>query len=563
VDIKETNQLNKKEQPVKPVKPVPPVKQGPISGSFIRTMAQDMAGLNGGVKKSPLAEPKVGQKGGAPPPGLPVLKSARKPLPPPSLPKPELKPKPEPKPIPEIRPPKPPIPPKPISKKVEKPDKPDLFKTFRPEGAVQPKTPISKPVLPKKRLKTEIEPKAPKKKKGILALIVVLIVVVAGGFFYWWNYIRTIPPIVVTSHYECQENQCLSVDGEGDDQCQTDQDCKPAIVAPDSLIPVTETKTIDLIAGQENLLLGQLKSIAAQEQTISTFKRILVKTTNQEQEYLDLDTLMLGLGISIPEPIVSAVASSSIQADNYTLFLYSQPEGNRLGLVIKMGESETLVQDLKNWETTALNDIKAMLLMDQIPAPATEGFQDNIHKDVYIRYMNFATPDLSLDYGLVPSNLVIATSRGSMFATIDALLAAEPEPETGGELDADSSSLCTDEPRGIPIGSDVYPIDLKYENIHFLGQLFTAASCGPERLNQIWGVEGETYILGSTIWLKENPSQDLINVFRLIGFECVEDSADESCKYWKLSDIAAKVNDLLELEPYHEYFSQDDCVNCG
>ena len=125
-------------------------------------------------------------------------------------------------------------------------------------------------------------------------------------------------------------------------------------------------------------------------------------------------------------------------------------------------------------------------------------------------------------------------------------------------------TLCTDESVGAGIGSDVYPIDSKYKNIHFLGQLFTAANCGQERLNQIWGVSGENYILGSAIWLIDNPSSSLIDTLKSIGYQCVDKSSNHSsCKMWELEEIV-KVNDLLKLEPYYENFRQDDCRrNCG
>ena len=123
-------------------------------------------------------------------------------------------------------------------------------------------------------------------------------------------------------------------------------------------------------------------------------------------------------------------------------------------------------------------------------------------------------------------------------------------------------SLCTDESFGTCIGGYVYPIDPKYKNLHFLGQLFTAANCGQERLSQIEGVVGENYTFGPRIILKDNPSQELVNVFRSIGFNCDDKLPDNECKEWS-PDEFIKISELLKLEPYYSYFSSDDCENCG
>ena len=124
-------------------------------------------------------------------------------------------------------------------------------------------------------------------------------------------------------------------------------------------------------------------------------------------------------------------------------------------------------------------------------------------------------------------------------------------------------ALCTDDSVGTAIGSDVYPIDSKYKSIHFLGQLFTAANCGEERLSKIWGVDGEDYTLGSAIWLIDNPSSSLVDTLKSIGYQCADKISDDSCKEWELEEIV-KINDLLKLEPYYKNFKQDDCRRgCG
>jgi hypothetical protein len=133
---------------------------------------------------------------------------------------------------------------------------------------------------------------------------------------------------------------------------------------------------------------------------------------------------------------------------------------------------------------------------------------------------------------------------------------------TTEQITTSSKEVCTDAPTETDIGRDVYPIDPKYDSLGFLGQLFTAYSCGPARVDEIFGVDGDDYTLGSAIWLKSNPSQALMNTFKSIGFKCGEEISEVSCKKWELWDTV-KVDELMRLEPYHENFEADDCRNCG
>jgi len=132
------------------------------------------------------------------------------------------------------------------------------------------------------------------------------------------------------------------------------------------------------------------------------------------------------------------------------------------------------------------------------------------------------------------------------------------EKEASTDSAYKTSALCTDPPTGTDIGRDVYPVDPKYSNLYFFGQLFTAYGCGSDRVSKIFGVDGDNYTLGSGIWLKSSPSQLLIDTFESIGF--ISDEGDTS--KWELWDTV-KVDDIMKLEPYHKSFKADDCRNCG
>ncbi len=445
---------------------------------FIRTMEKDLAALqekgpskpdrpmSGLVRKEP-------PKKAVPPVGLPVFEPAKKP---------EMPSPPVPRPTPPVGPPKSAERLKKeeeIKKRIEETRKrieesrrkAELERQKAVQGEVAKKKEKKKEEGGRKEIKKKlaaaqkpgIAKKKPISKKLILSGLVILVVVGGlGGFVYWWNYLRVVEPVF---HYECQDNLCRQIEGEGDDQCQIDADCQPVEpTEPATLIPVAETKVIELTAGQENLLVEELKTIASQTQATSTFKRILVKLVNNqtEERYSDLTTLLTALGTSLPEGIQTAIADSQIGGDNYTLFLYNQTEGNRLGLVVKMGQSETLVEDLKNWEATLVDDLRALFLEEEVPAAFTEEFQDNIYQDIAIRYLNFPDPGLSIDYGIVDGKLVLTTSRESMYAAIEALLSAESEPEGETEIDTSNWQTYQSEEYGI---SFKYPSEWTLDNI--------------------------------------------------------------------------------------------------
>lgn len=127
--------------------------------------------------------------------------------------------------------------------------------------------------------------------------------------------------------------------------------------------------------------------------------------------------------------------------------------------------------------------------------------------------------------------------------------------------DKDGFMPCADSPVNMKDGRYVYPINPEYRDLEFLGQIFTAHDCGPERVKKIFGVEGDNYRLGLTVWLKNNPPSDLIKIFDDLGLKCIDKKTGDKCRIWQ-TDQNLKVDDLMRLAPYYGIFKMDDCVNC-
>ena len=130
------------------------------------------------------------------------------------------------------------------------------------------------------------------------------------------------------------------------------------------------------------------------------------------------------------------------------------------------------------------------------------------------------------------------------------------------QMYTDTSPLCTAKPVSTEIGSEIYPSDTKYQKLTFLGPIFTAYKCSSSRLNAVLGNSNGQYTLGSTVWLKTAPSQQLITTLKAVGYLCSEKVSDASCKKWRLVKFV-NVTDIMKLEPFSEQLEADDCVFCG
>ncbi len=441
------------------------VANASIPKPVIRTMKKDIALLKkrGPVKEEPLPEkkavvpkiepvkPKPEIKESSPPSDLPIVGLPKKPVPP----QPPVKPTPV-EPIPEK--PAPPVAPKPaqpldVIKEIDREERikkemeikqriEETRKKFEQERIKAKAAQRQAEERKIKRVEKKIEPVRPKEPKKpepadekldwkfVLAGLAVILIIGAGGFFYWKYYLKE-PPVPLT-HLECQNYQCVEIEGEGEGTCLITQDClPPEPILPTALLSVFETKDIKINKGEEATFFNELKVFQEGEQTKGTFRRILAKLVDDpKEEYFGLDKLISSLNLKIPLNISQSIVKGDINGENYTLFSYSQEQGNRLGLVIKLKKGLDISGELRSWEQTIKDDLKPLLLVVTLPEMDTTDFQDNVYQEVNIRYLNFPTSDLSIDYAVIDDNFIIATSKENMLKTIDNLLSYQISTST-------------------------------------------------------------------------------------------------------------------------------------
>jgi len=217
---------------------------------------------------------------------------------------------------------------------------------------------------------------------GIAAFLVLVFLV--GGFYYWWNYLR-VP-----------------------------QKTEPEI--PVSLISVDTTDVIEIKTFDENILIEELQTSFNEKENEGSLRRILIKKIEKKQDYfVSLEKLCEVLGIKVPTDV-----SGNFEKD-YTLFFYSQEQGNRIGLITKIVNVDALKVSLGNWESLMRQDLEPIFL----GMPFTSGdtsFRNGEYSDVPFRYIKLPDPSLGIAYILIDDKLLIATSKDSFQEAFNGLL---------------------------------------------------------------------------------------------------------------------------------------------
>ncbi len=113
---------------------------------------------------------------------------------------------------------------------------------------------------------------------------------------------------------------------------------------------------------------------------------------------------------------------------NYSLFSFSQPQAssssiteNRFVLAISLS-SPASSQVLKTWEPNLLKNME--LLYSSLPdnMPANIIFTDSERQSAFThRFVNFGSPDLSLDYIIAGNKIIFSTSKQSADKILDVI----------------------------------------------------------------------------------------------------------------------------------------------
>jgi len=286
-------------------------------------------------------------------------------------------------------------------------------KTGRMPTIPVPPRPIKKPPMPPPSAQAPAPgqqfmprpiPKKPSSQEKIWVRIVVfglalILLAVIATFWYWYLVIRVQPPATTET-----------TTGSGPiAQPGTPPPTPEPQISP-SLFQVEDTRTLSIASASE--LKTQLQQVLQEWLDTNQVRRIVIKNTT-ENKILGLKNFFEAILMRAPDQFYANLEN------DFTLFIASQPEGNRFGLAVKIKNTDDLAALLKNQEATMEDDYKTLFEVMGKTAPAiSKNFLNASQIKGYLgpdfRYKSLTKQDLTIAYLVSGDYFVLTGSLKSM-----------------------------------------------------------------------------------------------------------------------------------------------------
>lgn len=146
-------------------------------------------------------------------------------------------------------------------------------------------------------------------------------------------------------------------------------------------------------------------------------------------EFVLTDAQNKPIGFKAFSSLANLKLSSSLLnllGDNFSLFIYNETAGPRIGLIIEAKNSASLEKILLQEEKMLADELNPIFLENTYDK--TKPFESTDYSGAKIRYQNIISPDiLSIDYAIHQNKLVFGTTRATMRAIIDRLNSTKEE----------------------------------------------------------------------------------------------------------------------------------------
>lgn len=282
--------------------------------------------------------------------------------------------------------------------------------TGRPSSPI-PSTPVPpgpiSPVLSEKRVPLPARPSSSERIFIRVGIIIIIILVFANLFLFWYWYLRG-PKVVPPTSEETPGAGETPAPAGSPPEAPTPQ----AIILP-SLIAADATTTLELASPDQ--LPSVLGEALRTELTEGAIARLLITPTGTFT-VLGLKEFLTGLNATVPTELYTKLNN------DFTLFVYSQRQGKRLGFVANITAQENLATLLQSWERTMENDLNGLFTVLGKQGPTlSSSFRAVPYKNGFLRYQTFSRDDLGICYTIWQDYLVFTTSWESLLKAVNKL----------------------------------------------------------------------------------------------------------------------------------------------
>lgn len=264
-------------------------------------------------------------------------------------------------------------------------------------------------------------------------LVCILVVMLTGlaTFWYWYFAVQPKPtPFVCSSDSDCEPGQICSpqgvcVNAPPIEECKTDADCpvgqicgpdkkcikkEEKIVIPTPLFQADRERTLTISSLEE--IKSLLSQIIEEWQEAGIFTRLIIEDKS-EKKVVGLKEFFSALFVRMPEEFYEKLDNE------FTLFMYSQTQGNRIGFVTKIKDYTGLEDMLRKEEPKLEQDLEPLfVLMGKKGSAVVPYFRDAINVPGYsgpnFRYKTLTKDDLGIVYLASGDYFIFTSSWKSM-----------------------------------------------------------------------------------------------------------------------------------------------------
>jgi len=218
----------------------------------------------------------------------------------------------------------------------------------------------------------------------VLTLLVLVIIGAIGTFWYWYLNVREAPAP--------EEEIPVEIIEEG----------VAELVIPPALISIEASQTLEFS------LLGQI----LQEDLDTKFTRLIIKDS-VENKVFGLREFFEAFEVKTPETFYNKINN------DFTLFIYSSRETNRLGFITTVAEVD-LFYLLKYWESTMEQDFEILsVFLGKTSPTLVPYFREVSYKNTAFRYLSFPPQNFGICWAITDGYFIFTFSGESIIKTID------------------------------------------------------------------------------------------------------------------------------------------------